>query len=90
MSEIDPIKNHRSRNGVAKTLVRYFVQGILILAPIGITTYNFAGQLYVLPRERIRDIENLSAGEAMKYAVTGGIAETRVRGENESESTKES
>jgi uncharacterized membrane protein len=213
VSEIDPIKKNRSRNGVVKTLVRYFIQGILILAPIGITAYilywvfdlvdgflrpyvgypglgfliiiafivfigwvssyfimetvisffdhwlertpgikilyrslkdffeafagdkkkfnravlanvfsqdvwivgfltdeemtkfklgadlvgvyvpqayNFAGQLYVLPRERIRDIENLSAGEAMKYAVTGGVAETRVRGENGSESNRQS
>lgn len=38
--------------------------------------YNFAGQLYILPKERIRPIENLTAGEAMKYTVTGGVAES--------------
>lgn len=35
--------------------------------------YNFAGQLYILPRHRIRHIEHISSGEAMKYAVTGGV-----------------
>ena len=38
--------------------------------------YNFAGQLYILPRERVKHIENISAGDAMKYTVTGGVAET--------------
>lgn len=38
--------------------------------------YNFAGQLYILPRERIRTIENISAGDAMKYTVTGGLVHT--------------
>lgn len=38
--------------------------------------YNFAGQLYILPRERVREIENITAGDAMKYTVTGGIVET--------------
>ncbi len=35
--------------------------------------YNFAGQLYILPREKVRKIEKLTPGEAMKYAVTGGV-----------------
>jgi uncharacterized membrane protein len=38
-------------------------------------SYNFAGQLYILPRDKIRKIEHLSAGEAMKYAVTGGVVD---------------
>ena len=42
--------------------------------------YNWAGQLYVLPRTRLRKIDNFSAGDAMKYAVTGGVVEV-----NESE-----
>jgi uncharacterized membrane protein len=37
--------------------------------------YNFAGQLYMLPRERIKKIENITPGQAMKYAVTGGVVE---------------
>ncbi len=35
--------------------------------------YNFAGQLYILPRDKVRKIEHISSGEAMKYAVTGGV-----------------
>ena len=37
--------------------------------------YNFAGQLYILPRDRVRKIESISSGEAMKYAVTGGVVD---------------
>jgi uncharacterized membrane protein len=35
--------------------------------------YNIAGQLYLVKRERIRKLEHLSASDAMKYAVTGGV-----------------
>src|SRR4030095_3176182 len=35
--------------------------------------YNFAGQLYILPRHKVRKIDHLSSGESMKYAVTGGV-----------------
>jgi uncharacterized membrane protein len=35
--------------------------------------YNFAGQLYILPRSKVKRIEHISSGEAMKYAVTGGV-----------------
>lgn len=35
--------------------------------------YNFAGQLYVLPSHKVKKIEHLTSGEAMKYAVTGGV-----------------
>jgi uncharacterized membrane protein len=35
--------------------------------------YNFAGQLYVLPRNKVKHIKGINAGEAMKYAVTGGV-----------------
>jgi uncharacterized membrane protein len=37
--------------------------------------YNFAGQLYILPRHKVRKIEHITAGEAMKYAVTGGVVD---------------
>ncbi|HEX7845876.1 MAG TPA: DUF502 domain-containing protein [Chitinophagaceae bacterium] len=37
--------------------------------------YNFAGQLYILPRTRVRKIERITSGEAMKYAVTGGVVD---------------
>jgi uncharacterized membrane protein len=37
--------------------------------------YNFAGQLYILPRSRVRHIDSITSGEAMKYAVTGGVVD---------------
>ena len=37
--------------------------------------YNFAGQLYILPRDRVRKIDGITSGEAMKYAVTGGVVD---------------
>ena len=38
--------------------------------------YNWAGQLYVLPRHKVRRIERISPGDSMKYAVTGGVVDT--------------
>lgn len=40
--------------------------------------YNFAGQLYILPREKVKKIDKISSGEAMKYAVTGGVVDLTV------------
>ncbi len=37
--------------------------------------YNFAGQLYILPKDRVKKIEHITAGESMKYAVTGGVVD---------------
>jgi uncharacterized membrane protein len=37
--------------------------------------YNFAGQLYIMPRDKVKKIEHINAGEAMKYAVTGGVVD---------------
>src|SRR5688572_24466132 len=37
--------------------------------------YNFAGQLYILPRQKVRKINTITSGEAMKYAVTGGVVD---------------
>jgi len=37
--------------------------------------YNFAGQLYILPKEKVKKIQQITAGEAMKYAVTGGVVD---------------
>ena len=37
--------------------------------------YNFAGQLYILPRSKVRKIDHLTSGDAMKYAVTGGVVQ---------------
>src|SRR5688572_27044834 len=37
--------------------------------------YNFAGQLYILPRHKVRRIDGITSGESMKYAVTGGVVD---------------
>lgn len=37
--------------------------------------YNFAGQLYILPQDRVRAIQNITPGDAMKYTMTGGVVE---------------
>jgi uncharacterized membrane protein len=37
--------------------------------------YNVAGQLYLVPRQRVRRLEHVPASEAMRYAVTGGAAD---------------
>lgn len=41
--------------------------------------YNFAGQLYILPKDRVKPIENITAGDAMTYTVTGGVVETEAK-----------
>lgn len=38
-------------------------------------SYSFAGMTYIVSPEKVRKIENISAGEALKYTVSGGIAE---------------
>lgn len=37
--------------------------------------YHWAGQLYVLPRDKVKKIDKINSGEAMKYAVTGGVVD---------------
>jgi len=37
--------------------------------------YHWAGQLYVLPRSKIRKLDKISSGDAMKYAVSGGVVD---------------
>jgi uncharacterized membrane protein len=38
-------------------------------------SYHWAGQLFILPREKVKKIEKITAGESMKYAVTGGVVD---------------
>lgn len=38
-------------------------------------SYAISGITYMVPRERIRLLENLSASEAMKYTVSGGVTD---------------
>jgi uncharacterized membrane protein len=36
-------------------------------------SYAFAGHLYFVPRSRIRSLEDINSGEAMKFAISGGV-----------------
>jgi uncharacterized membrane protein len=38
-------------------------------------SYSLAGITYLVPKSRVRYIEHISAGDALKYTVSGGIAE---------------
>ncbi|MEJ7767158.1 MAG: DUF502 domain-containing protein [Chitinophagaceae bacterium] len=38
-------------------------------------SYSFAGMTYIVPVSKVRKIEHISAGDALKYTVSGGIAE---------------
>jgi len=37
--------------------------------------YSVAGNVYIIPRNRIKNIENISSAQTMKFAVSGGVAE---------------
>jgi uncharacterized membrane protein len=38
-------------------------------------SYSIAGNVYLLPRNRVRSITNINATEAMKFAISGGVTE---------------
>lgn len=38
-------------------------------------SYSVAGNVYIIPRERIKPITNLSSTQTMKFAVSGGVTE---------------
>ena len=37
--------------------------------------YSVAGNVYIIPRDRIKPITNISATQTMKFAVSGGVAD---------------
>ena len=38
-------------------------------------SYSFAGVTYIVPADKVRKIEHISAGEALKYTISGGITD---------------
>ena len=42
-------------------------------------SYSIAGNVYLLPRNRIRMIPNVNATDAMKFAISGGVAQVEGR-----------
>lgn len=45
---------------------------VTVYAPM---SYSFAGITYIVPKSRIKRIDNISAADALKYAISGGVAE---------------
>jgi uncharacterized membrane protein len=48
-------------------------------------SYSIAGNVYLLPRERVRPITNVNATDAMKFAISGGVTVTHVDEEHKQE-----
>jgi uncharacterized membrane protein len=38
-------------------------------------SYSFAGQLYMVPKTRVKVLDDISPSDALKYAISGGVAE---------------
>ena len=57
-----------------------FIDYITVYVPF---SYSFAGITYIIPKHRIRRIDNISPGDALKYVVSGGIAEIQEEFEKE-------
>ena len=43
--------------------------------------YSVAGNVYIIPKHRVRTITNISASASMKFAVSGGV--TSIEEDNE-------
>lgn len=41
-------------------------------------SYSFAGQTFIVPRHRVRNLDHIKAADAMKYVLSGGVAEPAV------------
>ena len=39
-------------------------------------SYSVAGNVYIIPKDRVRPIPGISAAQAMKFAVSGGVTQT--------------
>lgn len=55
--------------------VTQFKLGASHVAVYAPQAYNVAGQLFLVPRDRVRLIDHLAPADVMKYAVTGGAVE---------------
>jgi uncharacterized membrane protein len=42
--------------------------------------YSVAGNVYIIPKQRVRPITNISATETMKFAVSGGVTDVEEEG----------
>jgi uncharacterized membrane protein len=49
-----------------------FIEYVAVYIPM---SYSIAGNVYLLPRNRVRTITNITSTEAMKFAISGGVTE---------------
>ena len=38
-------------------------------------SYSVAGNVYIIPKNRVKPITNISAAQTMKFAVSGGVTD---------------
>jgi len=38
-------------------------------------SYSVAGNVYIIPRNRVKPITNISSAQSMKFAVSGGVTD---------------
>lgn len=43
-------------------------------------SYSIAGNVYLLPRTRVRRVTNINATDAMKFAISGGVTDVEEKG----------
>jgi uncharacterized membrane protein len=42
-------------------------------------SYAFAGHLFIVPKSKVKPINSISAGDALKYAISGGVTEADIK-----------
>jgi uncharacterized membrane protein len=47
-----------------------FTEYVAVYIPM---SYSIAGNVYLLPRARVRQVKNINATDAMKFAISGGV-----------------
>jgi uncharacterized membrane protein len=47
-----------------------FTEYVAVYIPM---SYSIAGNVYLLPRVRVRSVTNINATDAMKFAISGGV-----------------
>jgi uncharacterized membrane protein len=48
----------------------HFIDYVAVYIP---ASYSIAGNVYLLPRNRVKPITNINATDAMKFAISGGV-----------------
>ena len=49
-----------------------FINYVAVYVPMA---YSIAGNVYIIPKDRVKQITNISAAQSMKFAVSGGVTD---------------